>query len=135
MRRPVMAIHAIHKMDGKFFQLVVRKVNGFILKNDFRPAVKDHFDPWNLLESRINRPEIDFFADGHVPVNSRIFAEIGSSPSSPHQKADLLRRVLFVVSKIRVLHQLRSVKLLGPMALFAGFPCGAEILNRYGNRS
>ncbi len=133
VRRPVVTVHAIHKVNGEFFQFVIRKVNGFIPKDDFRPVIEYDLDPWNFLESRIGRLEIDFFADGHVPVNARIFPEIRISASRSHQKADLLRCVLLVVSKIGILHQLGSIKLLGPMALFAGLPGRAQVFNRYGN--
>jgi hypothetical protein len=88
-----------------------------------------------MLKFAVRGPEIYPVVSDHVPVNARTLTHLGASTPGFHQKAHLLGGILFIVTKVRNLKQLGSVKLLGPVALVTSFRCGTHAFKRSGKWS
>ena len=84
MRRPVMAVHAVHQMDGQLVQFLLRNLDAPIPVNLLGAVRAYQLDPGDLLLFSVERPEIHFIVNDHVPVNTRVFPEPSASTSRFH---------------------------------------------------
>src|SRR5208282_6422694 len=91
--------------------------------------------PGNHLGLLVGSREPYFVGDVHVPVDSGGAAELGSTSSGLDQHLDTHGRVLLVVAIMREDLELRTIELLRPVALLAGCPNRAQLLDRGFDRS
>ena len=92
-------------------------------------------DPGNDLELVVRRREGDGVVDHHVPVDALALAVGRAAAAGLEREGDLLGVVGLVVPVVRELEQLGAEELLRPMALLAGFPGRAQVLDGRGDRS
>ena len=132
VRRPVMAIHAVHPPH----------VGGIHSIRKFRcPKLRDHTlrigqpNPGNLLAGFVAGYVFNFVCDIHVVVNATNRTMCGVRATDLHQHPNrelcvgLVGKVI-IIGPFQIPHELG-----GPMALLAGLLCGAQVLDGRGNRT
>jgi hypothetical protein len=103
VRGPIMTMHTIHQVDRELLQFILRDIDLLVFVNHFRTIGEYHSYPRNLLKLRVHGSEVYFAASDHVPVNACILTYLRNPSPCFHQKAQLLRGIFLIVTKIRYL--------------------------------
>ena len=127
VRRPVVAIHAVHPPDLGCIDFVLE-----VRRAEFgdHSLLISHAHPGDGLARFVAGDVFDLVADVHVPVNAAHRSVRRIAAAHLHQQPHCIRCVRFV-GEIMLIDALEIAdEFLRPVALLAGFLGGAQVLDR-----